>query len=213
MSYPLDLACKFAIEQAKKRLSQEVGPDDLLLGCFRTLSQFGIVQLGGWTFDLEALGLDWLSVGEQKKAKVAYSQAAVELLDLASRIARSNGKTAASVEDLLAAYAGRGDGLMGKLKRDYAITSAEWRAAVAELWNRACRTSVAAPEATPSKLGEGREYLTPEEAAETLSIHVQTLRAHVRSGRLPALRLAGERAIRIRRVDLEKVFEPAVMTD
>jgi excisionase family DNA binding protein len=58
-----------------------------------------------------------------------------------------------------------------------------------------------------------REYLTPEEAAELLSIHVQTLRAHVRSGKLPALRLAGERAIRIRWSDLEKIFEPANQAD
>ena len=46
------------------------------------------------------------------------------------------------------------------------------------------------------------------QAAEALGVHVQTLRAYVRSGRLPALRLAGERAIRIRRSDLEKVLEP-----
>ena len=37
---------------------------------------------------------------------------------------------------------------------------------------------------------------------------MQTLRAYVRSGKLPALRLAGERSIRIRRADLEKVLEP-----
>ena len=52
-----------------------------------------------------------------------------------------------------------------------------------------------------------QEYLTPEEAAEALSIHVQTMRAYIRSGRLPAFRLAGERAIRILRSDLEKVLE------
>ena len=53
----------------------------------------------------------------------------------------------------------------------------------------------------------GRDFLTPEEAAEALGIHVQTLRGYVRSGKLPALRLAGERAIRIRRADLEQVLE------
>ena len=52
-----------------------------------------------------------------------------------------------------------------------------------------------------------QEYLTPEEAAEALGIHVQTMRAYIRSGRLPAFRLAGERAIRILRSDLEKVLE------
>jgi excisionase family DNA binding protein len=56
----------------------------------------------------------------------------------------------------------------------------------------------------------GRDYLTPEEAAEALGVHVQTVRGYVRSGKLAALRLAGERAIRIRRSDLETVLEPLV---
>jgi hypothetical protein len=34
------------------------------------------------------------------------------------------------------------------------------------------------------------------------------MRAYIRSGRLPAFRVAGERAIRIRHADLEKVLEP-----
>ena len=41
------------------------------------------------------------------------------------------------------------------------------------------------------------EYLSPEDAAAELGIHVQTVRTYVRSGKLPAMRLAGERAIRI----------------
>jgi excisionase family DNA binding protein len=204
------LACRYAIEQSKKRSGPEVTADDLLLGCFRTLSQFGIVQLGSWNFDLEALGMDWLSSGEQKKTKVAYSQEVVELLDLASQIARADGAVSATVEDLLAAYAGRTDGLMGKLKREYTISSADWRAAVASAVHE---SRFVPPLASSAKQSDVREYLTPDEAAETLAIHVQTLRAHVRSGRLPALRIAGERAIRIRRTDLEKVFEPVVPTD
>ena len=54
------------------------------------------------------------------------------------------------------------------------------------------------------------DYLTPEQAADELGVHVQTVRAYVRSGKLAALRLAGERAIRIRRSDLETVLEPLV---
>ena len=34
------------------------------------------------------------------------------------------------------------------------------------------------------------------------------MRAYIRSERLPAYRLAGERAIRVLRSDLEKVLEP-----
>ena len=95
---------------------------------------------------------------------------------------------------------------MGQLKRDHGITSAGWRAAIARLG--AEESNGARPEAAEKK--SAREYLTPEEAAEALGIHVQTMRGYIRSGRLPAFRVAGERAIRIRREDLERVLEPLV---
>ncbi|MDE3197619.1 MAG: helix-turn-helix domain-containing protein [Acidobacteriota bacterium] len=44
--------------------------------------------------------------------------------------------------------------------------------------------------------------------ASCTNLHVQTLRAYIRSGKLPASRIAGERALRIRRADLGKVLEP-----
>ena len=88
---------------------------------------------------------------------------------------------------------------MGELKRTHGITSASWRAAVARL---------GVDETSGAESGAKPEYLTPEEAAGTLGIHVQTMRAYIRSGRLPAFRLAGERSIRLLRTDLEKVLEP-----
>lgn len=54
---------------------------------------------------------------------------------------------------------------------------------------------------------EERLY-SPEEAAEYLGVHVQTVRAWIRSGRLKASRLAGQRALRIRASDLQSVLEP-----
>jgi excisionase family DNA binding protein len=188
-------AVAFAIEQALKKGLPEVGPDELLLGCLRAVSQFGIAQIGPWALDLEALGVEWLNL-PSKAHKVAYSDAAVEVFDLAARIAKANGGGAMSLEHLLAAFAGRESGLMGKLSRDYGITSAGWRTAVARL----------TPPVTAGTAST--EYLSPEGAAEALGIHVQTLRGYVRSGKLPARRLAGERAIRIRREDLDKLLEP-----
>ena len=49
---------------------------------------------------------------------------------------------------------------------------------------------------------------SPEEAADYLGIHVQTVRAWIRSGRLKASRLAGQRVLRIRASDLQTVLEP-----
>lgn len=207
----VDLAASFAIFAAKQRGASEVTPDHILLGCLRAISRFGIANLGPWSLDLESLGVDWVRQPEGARPKVAYSQEAVDLFDRAARIAKSTGDAGVSVNHLLAALAAEEAGLMGELKSTYGITSASWRAAIARLDND--RLGIDATNG--AKAGQGasekrpaREYLTSEEAAEALGIHVQTMRAYIRDGRLPAFRLAGERAIRILRADLEKVLEP-----
>ncbi len=54
---------------------------------------------------------------------------------------------------------------------------------------------------------------SPEEAAEYLGVHVQTVRAWIRSGRLKASRLTGQRALRITASDLMTVLEPIEAED
>lgn len=203
-------AAAFAIALAKKRNRQEVGPDELLLGCLQIFSRLGIAHIGSWTLDLEELGVDWLEIPPKKETKVAYSQQAVDLFDRAARIAKADGSDTIRVAHLLAAFAVETEGLMSDLKRSYGITNSTWRAAIARTWGARFSKDTFLSAGDRSKGSNPSEYLTPEEAAEALSIHVQTVRAYVRSGKLPALRLAGERAIRIRRADLETVLEPLV---
>jgi excisionase family DNA binding protein len=200
-------AASFAVALAKERGLPEVTPDELLLGCLHAISQFGIVELGAWTIDLEALGVDWLSRRDRNGAKVAYSQAVVDIFDLAARIARSD-ESGIHVEHILAAFAAEETGLMRELKKTHGMTSGGWRAAIAKLPSRQLDRKAKEPRAGFSQTEPARDYLSPEEAAEALGVHVQTLRAYVRSGKLPALRVAGERAIRIRRADLDKLLEP-----
>jgi excisionase family DNA binding protein len=201
-----DVAASFAIFAAKQQGAYEVIPDHILLGCLRAISRFGIVNLGPWSLDLETLGVDWVRQPDGPRPKVAYSQEAVALFDRAAQIAQSAGDTAVGVNHLLAAFASEEGGLMGKLKITHRMTSASWRAAVAQLG--AGETKLPRPDDVERQKKREREFLTPEVAAETLGIHVQTMRAYIRSGRVPAFRLAGERAIRIRQVDLEKILEP-----
>jgi excisionase family DNA binding protein len=52
------------------------------------------------------------------------------------------------------------------------------------------------------------QLFSPEEAAAYLNVHVQTVRGWIRSGRLRARRLAGQRALRITASDLQSVLEP-----
>ena len=51
-------------------------------------------------------------------------------------------------------------------------------------------------------------FLSPEEVARRLDVNVQTVRAWIRSGKLPASRLAGRRILRIRESDLSALLEP-----
>jgi excisionase family DNA binding protein len=206
----VDLATSFAIFAAKQRGASEVTPDHILLGCLRAISRFGIANLGSWSLDLEPLGIDWVRQHDGPRPKVAYSQEAVDLFDRAAHIAKSAGDPGVSVNHVLAALAAEEGGLMGELKNTYGITSASWRAAVAQMGvdETNGRQAPAGLALSASKNKSAPEYLTPEKAAEALGIHVQTMRAYIRSGRLPAFRLAGERAIRILRDDLEKVLEP-----
>jgi excisionase family DNA binding protein len=199
-------AASNAIQIARQRGLTEIGPDELLLGCLQALCRFGIAQFGPWTFDVEVLGVDWLKPPAQtgESAKVAYSDATVVIFDRAAQIARLDGCPDIRLEHLLVAFAKEETGLMEELRRTYSVDSAGWRAASAALPTAPITSDT--PPASPAV----REYLTPEEAAEALGIHVQTLRAYVRSGKLPALRVAGERSLRIRRTDLEKVLEPLV---
>lgn len=59
-----------------------------------------------------------------------------------------------------------------------------------------------------SEGGAPEKLYSPEEAAEYLGVHIQTVRAWIRAGRLKASRLAGQRALRIRASDLQSVLEP-----
>jgi len=201
-----EMAASYAIYAAKQRGDHEVTPDHLLLGCLRAISRFGIANIGPWSLDLELLGVDWVRQPDGPKPKVAYSQEAADLFDRAARIAKSAGDASVRIPHLLAALATEEGGLMGELKRAHGITSASWRAAIAGF--DSARTRSVQLEAAPREEKETKDYLTPEEAAEALSIHVQTMRTYIRTGRVPAFRLAGERSIRILRADLEKVLEP-----
>jgi excisionase family DNA binding protein len=55
--------------------------------------------------------------------------------------------------------------------------------------------------------------MTPEEVADYLRVHVQTVRGWIRSGTLPARRVAGLRALRVRFCDAEKLLQPVDSAD
>jgi excisionase family DNA binding protein len=192
----VSLALRSAIAAAKARGQEEISGDDLLLGCLFAISRFGVVRLGNWTIDLEPFGLNWMIEPPQHAPKAAYSQAVVEILDQATVLARMEGSKI-GVEHILVCFSHVPGGLMGALRQRYGIDAASWRAAV----------GLRAEPAREARPASPRDYLSPEEAAEFLGVHVQTLRGYIRTKKLPALRVAGERVIRIHRSNLEKLLE------
>lgn len=217
MEDPISTATRAAIKRAKRRKSPTVTADDLLIGVFRAIARFDIVEIGPLTIDLEALGE---AVGEASQddadktpgQKVAYSSDAVAVLDKAAEIARKDASPKVEPIHLLAAFAYRDDGLMPQLKKQYGFSSAEWRWALSRwqpvsLERREEGRATAPGRQSPSELNK-KQFFSPDEAAEFLGVHTQTIRGYIRTGKLPALRLAGERALRIQRDDLLALLEP-----
>ena len=51
-------------------------------------------------------------------------------------------------------------------------------------------------------------WMTPEEVATYLRVHVQTVRAWIREGRLPARRVVGMRSLRVLASDAARMLRP-----
>ena len=200
---PVAQATSLALAAAAARGGAEADPDDLLTGLLLAVSRFGIVWIGERTLDLEALGVHW-PPERDRRTKVAYSAKTAALFDHAAGIARRDGSARTGLDHLLAAFAEIDAGLMGEIKQRYSITGTDWRAELA----RSPRPSHRSNETPSAGVSSQKEIFTPDEAAEFLGLHIQTVRGYVRSGKLPALRVAGERAIRIKREDLLGLLEP-----
>lgn len=200
-------AARAAIQRARNRGDQEASPDDLLAGALLTVSRFGIVWIGEAAIDLEALNLASMDRLRGPTGKVAYSAAAAAVFDRAAGIARREGAPRVEAIHLLAAFAGESGGLMGRLKSLYGLDDTDWRAGLAR-WPRGGRNGTSVEGAEDAARANAAEFLSPEGVAEFLGLHIQTVRGYIRSGKLPALRVAGERAIRIRREDVLALLEP-----
>lgn len=212
-------AARRAIARAKRLGRREVTPDDLLVGLLREISRFGMAQVGGWAIDIEALDREdeERKVVEQSPATEgpAYAPEAVRLFERAAAVAREDGAAGLGLIHLLVAFADVEDGAMARLRRAHGLSSADWRAALAR--EDAGLHPPLVPLTSPAE-GDGRQgirqpdLLSVDDAAGLLGVHSQTVRNYIRSGKLPAYRLAGERFIRVLRKDLLALLEP-VSTD
>jgi len=200
----LAFATRSAIAAAQADRRDAVTPDDLLAGVLRSVARFGVVWLGPRVLDLEQLGIAAEAERVSDGSRPAYAPETAALFDQAATVAREDGTSRLAPIHLLAACRDRARSpLLARALDALGVDEAGWRAILARC---RCPTPpldrVMAPVASPYK-----ELLSPDEAAEVLGVHTQTLRGYIRSGKLDAYRLAGERAIRIRRQDLLGLLE------
>jgi excisionase family DNA binding protein len=213
----VSVAIRTAIKSAKRRKSPEVTRDDLLIGLLQTVARFDIVQIGKITIDLEELGEIHAGASEDNsgridKQKVAYSPSTSAVFDRAARIAKRDNSSKIGIVHLLVAFANEDNMVFARLKEKYGISGVRWRSALSN-WEPASPAKTetgskpGAETRSPMEINE-KEFFTPDEAAVFLDVHPQTIRGYIRSGKLAALRLAGERVLRIKRNNLLALLEP-----
>jgi excisionase family DNA binding protein len=194
------LATAHAVERARSRGVAVIEPEDLLIGLLYAVSRFGIVPFGDAELDLQELGLRFDVCEPSQTFGPRYSEATAEVFDRAARVARLEGARRIVPIHFLAVLADQDLPLIGEIQRRYGLDSTRLRAALARVPVPAAAQVNAAPAASVG-------LLNPDEAAAFLGLHTQTIRGYIRSGRLPAFRVAGERSIRIRRDDLLALLE------
>lgn len=213
----VSIAIRSAIKRAKRRKNAEVSRDDLLIGLLQTVARFDIVQIGEITIDLEELEEPHPEVSEDDagradKRKVAYSHKASAVFDRAAGIAKRDNSSKIGIAHLLVAFVNEDNTVFARLKEKYGVSGVKWRSALSK-WQPespakiATSSKVGSETRSPKELNE-KMFFTPDEAAVFLDVHPQTIRGYIRTGKLAALRLAGERALRIQRNDLLALLEP-----
>jgi excisionase family DNA binding protein len=198
-------------ESFLRGLLQEVQADADRLGIYasvdywfyaflRRFSRFGYFSFGPVTIDVRLIGEIAERTAERRTAGpnvmgddfVRFSRIVVD----ETRRSRTS-----RVDELhmLLAFMQYGEGLPGRVFGELGVTRDEVE-------------QYAKSAGHPAPAVEEKLY-SPEEAAEYLGVHVQTVRAWIRSGRLKASRLAGQRALRIAASDLQSVLEPVDPAD
>lgn len=201
------LGTSHAVERARIRGEDLIEPEDLLVGLLYAVSRFGIVAFGEAEIDLHELGLRFDMSEPWQAGGPRYSVATAEVFDRAARVARIEGSARIAPIHFLAVLADYDLPLLGAIRQRYGLDSTRLRAALARVPAPA-RQPEAPPAASPAPAQPAiPDLFNPDDAAAFLGLHTQTIRGYIRSGKLPAFRIAGERSIRIRRDDLLSLLE------
>lgn len=185
-----------------RRIIDEIGSpyatlDIMFLAYLLRTSQFGFFTFGPVTIDTRMIE-DIVRRTSPRGAMgpSVYDDSFIRFSRTVIDEVRRSGRNRIDELHLLLAFMRSGEGLPGRVFSELGVTPQQ-----VEQYVESRRRG-----------GEGdlEQLFSPEEAADYLGVHVQTVRGWIRSGRLPASRLTGQRALRIRASDLRRVLEPIV---
>jgi excisionase family DNA binding protein len=166
---------------------------DVLLLCFlRLVARFGYFTLGPITIDVRLIERRV----EDDTAAGAHpgEDSLVPFSLLVTREMRKTGSRRPDELHYLFALMRCNEGLPAQVFGELAVTPEDVEAYLKQ--------------GADASLPNPERLMSPEEVAAYLNVHVQTVRAWIRAGTLPARRIAGLRALRVRFADAEKMLKP-----
>jgi excisionase family DNA binding protein len=173
----------------------EATADLMFLAYLLKTSRFGFFTFGPITIDVRVvedlvLRTTPRSPDPEAGTRSRYSDDCLRFLQVLADEVERSGRRRIDEAQFLLAFMQLGEGIAGRVFAELGVST------------EAVRNFVPG-----AGLHGGRLY-SPEEAAEYMGVHVKTVRNWIRSGRLPASRLAGQRVLRIRAADLDRLLEP-----
>lgn len=176
-------------------LQAEFGPvssyDILFLSFLNAASEFGFVRIGPVVIDVSQVEAVVRASGNTTGSD--YN----EFSRLLMREWKKSGRARIDTLHFLYAFMRCGQGVAARVFGELGTSPDD-----VDAWLR-----------RPPESAGGDELLTPEDVADYLKVHVETVRLWIRSGRLPAYRLGGLRALRIRRSDVDALLLPVESGD
>jgi excisionase family DNA binding protein len=170
------------------------GTLDVHFVCFlRRLARFGYVTVGPITLDVRLLE-DLVERTAVPVPSTGMTEDMVPFSRLLMEEVRRSGRMRIDELHYLLAFMRCNAGLPGRVFGELGVTPEQ-------LERHLKRSGGTAAE-------PAERLMSPEAVADYLGVHVQTVRTWIRSGKLPARRLAGLRTIRIRSSDVETLLQP-----
>jgi excisionase family DNA binding protein len=183
-----------SLDAVMRRLDLPAGGatmDVLFIAYLEAVARFGYVALGPITIDVRLIAD--LVERTAPRDPAAASGDFVRFSRLLMDEVRRSGQQHLDEAHYLYAFMRCNEGLPARVFGELGVTREEVERALR-------RQAGAGPPLEP--------LLTPEEVAEYLKVNVQTVRAWIRSGKLPARRVAGLRALRVRAADVTALLRP-----